>query len=66
LKSLLYLNNQTVNAYSHIAGAAMFLAFPHCIAEDVRGGKIIAQDLDLLVLSVYCYSVAVCFLCSAV
>jgi hypothetical protein len=44
----------------------MFLAFPHCIAEDVRGGKIIAQDLDLLVLSVYCYSVAVCFLCSAV
>jgi hypothetical protein len=44
----------------------MFLASPHCIDKDVLGGKITAQDLDLLVLSIYCYSVAVCFLCSAV
>jgi adiponectin receptor len=65
LGSLLYLNNQTVNVYSHIAGAALFLSFPHRMSKDTLSSELLAQDPNLSTVKVYCYSVVVCFSCSA-
>jgi adiponectin receptor len=65
LCSLLYLNNQTVNVYSHIAGAAIFLLSPSHVSREALRSEYVARDPGSYVLELYCYSVAVCFICSA-
>ncbi|KAL9534612.1 ADIPOR-like receptor [Sphaerulina musiva] len=66
--SLSYLNNQTINAYSHLVGSAIFLALPWYFYEKIYNDTTITpygQLVDLVVVSTYCLGVAVCFAFSA-
>lgn len=59
------MNNQTINSYSHVVGALVFVALPHYFFHyefKINPG---AQQLDLVVFNIYCLGVAVCFAFSA-
>ncbi len=62
--SLLYLNNQTVNTYSHLIGAFLFLMLPFYFYNDIFLQQANGQRADVLVVSTYCLGVAVCFVFS--
>ncbi|KAM3449641.1 hypothetical protein MY3296_006725 [Beauveria thailandica] len=64
--SLLYLNNQTVNTYSHLLGALFFLLLPFYFYHDIFSRQPGAQQEDVLVVSIYCLGVAVCFVFSTI
>lgn len=62
--SLLHLNNQTVNTYSHLIGAFMFLMLPFHFYNDFYLQQANGQLIDVLVVSTYCLGVAICFVFS--
>ncbi|OAA55650.1 Hly-III-related protein [Cordyceps fumosorosea ARSEF 2679] len=64
--SLLYLNNQTVNTYSHLIGALLFLMLPFYFYNDIFLQQDNRQRADVLVVSTYCVGVAVCFVFSTI
>ncbi|EGX89007.1 hemolysin-III channel protein Izh2, putative [Cordyceps militaris CM01] len=64
--SLLYLNNQTVNTYSHLIGALAFLLLPFYFYNDVFLQQPEGRKEDVLVVSIYCFGVAVCFIFSTI
>ncbi|KAK8045041.1 hypothetical protein PG993_005065 [Apiospora rasikravindrae] len=59
--SLSYLHNQTINAYSHLIGALIFVSLPYYFYEYVYKHQLHAEAVDLIVVSTYCIGVAVCF-----
>lgn len=67
-----YLHNESVNIYSHVVGALIFLALPGCLFNyvDFHFGVAlppryqVATPADLLVCAAYLFGVAVCFLLS--
>ncbi|KAK8121488.1 hypothetical protein PG999_005608 [Apiospora kogelbergensis] len=65
LTSLFYLHNQTVNAYSHLIGAAVFIALSVYFHQVVYKFQANRHVVDLVVVFTYCLGVAVCFLFSA-
>ncbi|KAI1325974.1 putative hemolysin-III channel protein Izh2 [Xylariaceae sp. FL0255] len=66
LASLLYLHNQTVNAYSHLIGAAAFLALPLYFYRYEFSHQSGSHVEDVYVMSIYSFGVAVCFTLSAI
>ncbi|PMB73889.1 Adiponectin receptor protein [Beauveria bassiana] len=59
--SLLYVNNQTVNTYSHLFGALIFLLLPFHFHHDIFPWQPNARKEDVLVVSIYCTtSTALC------
>ncbi|KAM3471474.1 hypothetical protein MY8738_009309 [Beauveria namnaoensis] len=64
--SLRYVNNQTVNTYSHLIGALFFLLLPIHVHHDIFSRQPDAQKEDVLVVSIYCVGVAVCFIFSTI
>ncbi|KAJ4152878.1 hypothetical protein LMH87_009398 [Akanthomyces muscarius] len=64
--SLLYLNNQTINTYSHLLGLVVFALLPFYFCYCVLPVQSSAQEQDVVVVSIYCYAVAVCFLFSTI
>ncbi|KAI1757954.1 putative hemolysin-III channel protein Izh2 [Xylaria castorea] len=63
--SLCYLHNQTINAYSHLLGAVLFLALPFHFYRNEYLRQQNTQVGDMYVITVYCLGVAVCFILSA-
>lgn len=59
------MDNQTVNAYSHGIGALIFGALPFSFYHRYYTNNPHAQTEDLVVISTYCFAVAVCFTFSA-
>ncbi|MCJ1280456.1 hypothetical protein MMC21_008284 [Puttea exsequens] len=58
-QSLVYANNETVNIYSHIVGAALFLLLPVLYYNPA------ASIADVVVFSTFYYGVATCFFLSS-
>lgn len=65
LTSLLYLNNQTINTYSHLTACVVFLFLPLYFYDFVFKPQPNAEIVDIFVISVYTGGVAVCFAFSA-
>lgn len=65
LAGLCYLNNETVSTWSHLLGCLFFLALPAYIYSHVFTGYSSGGWSDVLVLSIYCLGVAICFALSA-
>lgn len=65
LAGLCYLNNETVSTWSHFLGCLLFLSLPVYIHSHVFTAYPSAGWSDVLVLSIYCLGVAVCFFLSA-
>lgn len=65
LGSLIYLNNQTVNAYSHLFGSILFALLPFYFYHQEYKHEAYARPSDLSVMSIYCVGVAICFAFSA-
>lgn len=63
--SLAQLHNQTVNVYSHLLGATIFAAYPLQMYWESQDTSTRVEWEDFLVISVYCYSVAVCLALSS-
>ncbi|UJR28454.1 hypothetical protein I4U23_009694 [Adineta vaga] len=66
LVSLLYVNNESVNVWSHLIGAGLFIYFFFC---DIYKGKIfpsITTTTDYYFLLFYTFTVITCMLCSVV
>lgn len=62
MSSWLYVHNETVNIYSHILGAIIFLMLPsYVFAVSIPQRYRIATLTDVLVCSTYFLGVAVCF-----
>ncbi|KAI1414422.1 hemolysin-III channel protein-like protein Izh2 [Hypoxylon sp. FL1857] len=62
LQSWLYLHNETVNIFSHIAGAFVFFALPlYVFGTSVPPRCRLATMSDILVFSIYFLGVGVCF-----
>ncbi|KAK7976073.1 Di-copper centre-containing protein [Apiospora arundinis] len=64
LASLSYFHNQTINAYSHLIGALVFVSLPYYFYEYVYKHQRHVEAIDLIVVCTYCIGVAVCFLFS--
>ncbi len=62
---MLYLHNETVNIYSHLLGALLFLAFVAYFYSAYYLPTETATIFDLTVFSIYLVGVAICFLFSA-
>ncbi|CAN8096064.1 unnamed protein product [Discula destructiva] len=63
--SWLYIHNETVNIYSHIVGAAVFLLLPvYVFAVSIPPRYQVATTADVLVCSTYFLGVAACFILS--
>ncbi|KAH6675656.1 hemolysin-III channel protein-like protein Izh2 [Halenospora varia] len=61
-----YIHNETVNIYSHIIGAIIFLAIPvYFFRTEVPPRYAIATRADILVCCLYFAGVAICFCLSA-
>lgn len=65
IASLLYINNQTINTYSHFVGCLTFIALPFYFYRYIYRNQEDAQAVDIFVISVYCIGVAICFAFSA-
>ncbi|KAK3348975.1 hemolysin-III channel protein-like protein Izh2 [Lasiosphaeria hispida] len=66
LHSLTYLHNETVNIFSHIIGAILFLALPAYVFNvEIPPRYAIATPVDIVVCSVYFIGVGICFVFSA-
>ncbi|KAF1825765.1 mPR-like GPCR protein [Dissoconium aciculare CBS 342.82] len=64
-ESLLYLNNQTINSYSHYLGAIVFALLPLYFHYAIQPTSPYARTDDLIVVAIYCYGVSICFTLSA-
>ena len=64
-ESLGYIHNETVNIYSHITGAALFLAAPIYAYQALYLRYPLATRADIFVFSTFFYGVAICFVLSA-
>ena len=64
-ESLGYLHNETVNIYSHIIGAAIFLTAPIYTYQALHLRYPQADHADILVFSTFFYGVSICFILSA-
>ncbi|KAH8814042.1 hemolysin-III channel protein-like protein Izh2 [Hyaloscypha sp. PMI_1271] len=66
LHSWSYVHNETVNIYTHLLGAAIFLALPFFIfKKEIPARYVIATQADVVVCSTYFLGVAICFCLSA-
>ena len=65
ITSLLYINNQTINTYSHLVGCVIFIFLPLYFYEHVYKYQQNAQAVDVLLISIYTTGVAICFAFSA-
>ncbi|KAM0707322.1 hypothetical protein Q7P35_005560 [Cladosporium inversicolor] len=63
--SLFQKHNQTVNACSHLVGASIFGGLPFVFYHNDYVNHPSSQTKDLVVISLYCFGVAVCFTFSA-
>lgn len=63
--SLARLHNQTVNIYPHLIGAVVFIAYPLQLYRDSQDTSRCVEWEDFLVVSVYCYCVAICLTLSS-
>ena len=61
IASLSYLHNQTVNVYSHLVGAIISIILPVYFYQFIFKTQLNARLADLILVSVYCFGVAVCF-----
>ncbi|KAI1326319.1 putative hemolysin-III channel protein Izh2 [Xylariaceae sp. FL0255] len=64
-KSLSFINNQTINAYSHMVGALIFIALPFHFYQNEYLGKAHAHANDFYCIALYCLCVTLCFMLSA-
>ncbi|KAF3077048.1 Adiponectin receptor protein [Trichoderma lentiforme] len=62
---ILYLHNQTINIYSHLVGCIVFCILPFYFYWIYYQSQANAQVDDVVVISIYCLGVAVCFAFSA-
>ena len=65
LASLANLHNETVNIYSHLLGALLFLALPGWTYWLLSSRYATATAADYVVFSTFFYGVAICFYLSA-
>ncbi|OTB00155.1 hypothetical protein M426DRAFT_15710 [Hypoxylon sp. CI-4A] len=66
LRSLSYVHNETVNIFSHLIGAALFLLLPiYVFKTDFPPRWRVATTADIVVCSIYFLSVGICFVFSA-
>ena len=65
IASLLYINNQTINTYSHLLGCVMFIFLPWYFYENVYKYQQHGKAVDVLLISIYTTGVAICFAFSA-
>jgi hypothetical protein len=63
--SLARVLNQTVNIYLHLIGSVVFIAYPMQLYRDSQDTSSRVAWEDFLVLSVYCYCVAICLTLSS-
>ncbi|CAF3557935.1 unnamed protein product, partial [Rotaria sordida] len=64
LISLLYLNNESVNVWSHVIGAGLFIYF---FFRDIYMGNalpLLISSVDYYVVLFYTFSVIICMVCS--
>ncbi|KAH9224532.1 mPR-like GPCR protein [Leptodontidium sp. 2 PMI_412] len=66
LRSLLHIHNETVNIYSHLLGSVLFIALPFLVCTSVYTQYSPAYLGDIVVLSLFFFGVAICFLLSAI
>jgi predicted membrane channel-forming protein YqfA (hemolysin III family) len=59
------MHNQTINVYSHLVGAIIFISYPMQLYRDSQLSSSLVQWEDYLVLTIYCYGVATCLLFSS-
>ena len=64
-ESLAYVHNETVNIYSHVIGAAIFLMSPIYTYRALYLRYPLATQADLFVFSTFFYGVSICFFLSA-
>jgi len=64
--SLAFLHNETVNIYSHLVGAIIFISFPIIFWLGPFPYRTVAQYGDVVVLSIFFSNVSLCFLLSAI
>ena len=64
-ESLGYVHNETVNVYSHVIGAAIFLTAPIYTYRGLYLRYPLASQADILVFSTFFYGVSICFILSA-
>ena len=64
-QSLGYVHNETVNVYSHIVGAAIFLTLPIFTYQVLYLRYPLATLADVVVFSTFFYGVSICFILSA-
>lgn len=65
LHSLMFLHNETVNIYSHLVGAILFISLPNIFWLEIFPYRNVAQNGDVIVLSIFFSNVSLCFLLSA-
>jgi hypothetical protein len=63
--SLICMHNQTINVYSHLVGAMIFINSPIQLYRDSQLSSSLVQWEDYLILTIYCYGVATCLLFSS-
>lgn len=64
-ESLSHVHNETINIYSHILGAALFLILPVFMYQIVYSRYSRASQSDTVVFSTFFYGVSTCFVLSA-
>ena len=65
LESLVYVHNETINIYSHVIGAAIFLIAPIYAYQALYLRYPLATPADIFVFSTFFYGVSICFVLSA-
>ncbi len=63
--SMLSLNNETVNIYTHLVGGLVFALLPSYFYHYFYLTTPTAEPLDVVVFSIYLGGVSVCFFLSA-
>lgn len=64
-ESLGYVHNETINIYSHVIGAAIFLIAPIYAYQALYLRYPLATPTDIFVFSTFFYGVSICFVFSA-
>jgi adiponectin receptor len=59
------MNNQTINAYTHLIGASIFGGLPFVFYQNDYVYHPYSQTEDLVIIALYCICVSVCFTLSA-